>query len=211
MIVVTVARRPLAASNVATSVLATGTGAVNVDASRVSGPKGDGTWGSSNASVDRDRKFNASPEMGEYRSQQHGAGRWPANVVLEHLPSCVQSGTKQVGSGTFAGAGTVQRTAPKFSPSKGWNSNDLDPSKTNAPNNYGVETVTAWECAPGCPVADLDSESGDLRARGNVSVKDHGSGYAATSYQFGGAESGFAGDRGGASRFFKQVKSCGPA
>jgi DNA modification methylase len=32
----------------------------------------------------------------------------------------------------------------------------------------GLETVEAWECVEGCPVAEMDRQSGELRARGNV-------------------------------------------
>jgi len=39
-------------------------------------------------------------------------------------------------------AGTVARTVDKFPISKGWNSNSLDPSATQSPNNYG-DTGTA--------------------------------------------------------------------
>lgn len=53
----------------------------------------------------------------------------------------------------------------------------------------------------------LDEQSGSLRARGNKTSKDHGGKYNATSYEFGGLESGFAGDSGGASRFFYVAKA----
>jgi site-specific DNA-methyltransferase (adenine-specific) len=53
----------------------------------------------------------------------------------------------------------------------------------------------------------LDEQSGLMRARGNVTQKDHGSDYNASSYQFGGRESGFGGDSGGASRFFYIAKA----
>ena len=56
---------------------------LNVDGCRVSGPKGSGVWGTSNKTINTDRKFNASPGMTDYRSERHGAGRWPANVVWD--------------------------------------------------------------------------------------------------------------------------------
>lgn len=64
-------------------------------------------------------------------------------------------------------------------------------------------------CQDGCPIRGLDEQSGDLRARGNVTPhgppKDRV--LSGVTYQVGGTEVGFAGDTGGASRFFKQVKS----
>lgn len=53
----------------------------------------------------------------------------------------------------------------------------------------------------------LDEQSGVLRARGNKTAKDHGGKYNATSYEFGGKETGWAGDSGGASRFFYVAKA----
>ncbi len=54
---------------------------LNIDGCRVDGAKGNGIWGTSNATINTDRKFNASPSMTEYRSQQHPQGRFPANII----------------------------------------------------------------------------------------------------------------------------------
>lgn len=53
----------------------------------------------------------------------------------------------------------------------------------------------------------LDEQSGTLRARGNKTAKQHVGDYEATSYKFGNQESGYAGDSGGASRFFYVAKA----
>ena len=52
---------------------------LQVDECRVEGPM-DGVWGASNATINPERTFNASPGMHEYRSAKHPAGRWPANI-----------------------------------------------------------------------------------------------------------------------------------
>lgn len=80
-----IARKPLLGT-VAETVLAHGTGGMNIDATRVVGPKGEGVWGTSNATINTERKFNASPTMKDYRSEavetEEGMiGRHPANVV----------------------------------------------------------------------------------------------------------------------------------
>lgn len=93
------ARKPLIGT-VAENVTRFGTGALNVDGCRVEGAKGDGVWGTSNASVDPDRKFNASPDGAEYRSEQHPAGRWPANLILDEEAAAMldeQSGEQRSG------------------------------------------------------------------------------------------------------------------
>lgn len=76
------ARKPLVGT-VAATVQECGTGALNIDACRIEGPQGTGVWGSSNATVNRDRTFNASPTDAGYRSEQHPLGRWPANVAID--------------------------------------------------------------------------------------------------------------------------------
>jgi hypothetical protein len=72
----------------------------------------------------------------------------------------------------------------------------------------GTETVTAWVCVEGCPVAALDAQSGVLKSGVAVrhrGVKSVGYGGKLGLLQPGTPDSGF-GDTGGASRFFKQVK-----
>jgi DNA modification methylase len=65
----------------------------------------------------------------------------------------------------------------------------------------GCESVA---CVEGCPVAELDRQSGDLRARGNIGASIVGGGlygHGPTTNEFG------PGDSGGASRFFYCAKA----
>lgn len=65
------------------------------------------------------------------------------------------------------------------------------------------KTVEQWECVEGCPVKILDGQSGTLRARGNVTpTKRNGAFWGNSGEALGEIDSG---DKGGASRFFKQV------
>lgn len=82
---IVVARKPLAGT-VAANVLAHGTGALNIDGCRVFGERGSAVFGSSNATVSQDRKFNRSPDGAGFRSaavesEDGMIGRWPANVI----------------------------------------------------------------------------------------------------------------------------------
>jgi hypothetical protein len=64
--------------------------------------------------------------------------------------------------------------------------------------------VAAWDCEPGCPVADLDAQSGNVRSSGIYP----GRAASGDSNWFGDAtsnENALYDDKGGASRFFKQV------
>jgi hypothetical protein len=178
-----------------------GVAGINVDGCRISGPKGEGVWGTSNKTINTDRKFNTSPEMGEYRSEAHSAGRWPPNVILGHLDGCRRVGTKKI-SGTATGNGDA---------TIGEESNGVVRSLrrgnfTNRTDEDGKETVEAWECQDGCAVKTLDQQSGVLKSGGSGGIRKNGGGWKQTS-EFISPNNPMLPDSGGASRFFKQVKS----
>jgi hypothetical protein len=147
-----VARKPLG-STVAATVLAHGTGALNIDGCRVAtdwatDPTRRG-WQGRNLSHDGGTVRFADHD--KHLSQPNTAGRWPANVVLTHAPDC-------------------------------------DP-----------------ECVDGCPVRELDAQSGTSKSARSVRVQPggvigngntHGA-FVATSANVGGFD-----DQGTASRFF---------
>lgn len=162
MIVVTVARKPLAASTVAANVLTHGVGALNIDGARIAPVEGEelrrnavaGDYLGSNTFRIRDRRVEDKPA---------GMGRWPSNVILGHAGGC--------------------------------------------------STDT---CTPGCPVAELDQQSGESKSSGfggRTIVKrttaaerdgNRGPAYGAESRPEGAVMTSYD-DVGGASRFFKQV------
>lgn len=192
MIVVTVARRPIEGATVASNVLLHGCGALNVDGSRVAA---DGVSNHARGAESSVSKGIYGDSKGQETHQTEGQklGRWPANLVLEHREGCKCVGEKEVGHGSFMGAGSVKRTMPKFSTTKGWNANPLD-----------VETVTAWDCTPDCLVAALDEQSGNRPsgfANGLARIGEPSDG--TTPLRRGSLIPRT--DVGGASRFFKQV------
>lgn len=82
---IVLARKPLDGT-VAANVLAHGTGALNIDATRIATDDrfGGGAKGSSG--------FVAGYQAGSGWVPGPAGGRWPANVVLTHSPGCAQSG-----------------------------------------------------------------------------------------------------------------------
>lgn len=220
MIVITVARKPLSAGNVASNVLAHGTGALNIGASRLT--TSDDLNGGAYSSGASERHDGA--ENWRYKRGDHGGagefkpppGRWPANLVLGHMPGCRQEGTVLRGSGKYVPNDGVQRTSDMMSPGKGWNANQMSNSVKNAPNSYGVESVPAWHCADDCPVRELDALSGESKSSGfggRVVVKRRTGAerdgnltprFGAESRPDGAVMSSYD-DAGGPSRFFKQV------
>lgn len=82
-------------------------------------------------------------------------GRWPANVVLTHGEDCERIGERSIKSRPSAPrqTGTGEKRAD------GWGF-----AKSAIHDRFGdengTERVEKWDCAPGCPVAMLDAQSG---------------------------------------------------
>ncbi len=211
-----VARKPLGERTVAANVLTHGTGALNIDATRIGTT--DKLGGGAEGETRPDQKGNEGwtrPWMEDPEAQAahaervranvqkaEGLGRWPANFVLSHSEGCELAGTKTVksqnpvyvtegaGQPGYHGGGSGREV------NNGIGHGDED----------GNETVEAWTCVPGCPIAELDSQSGP---------KMHGAGIAREEIREGEPTGMFGlvggghrfGDQGGASRFFYNAKA----
>jgi site-specific DNA-methyltransferase (adenine-specific) len=198
------ARKPLSGT-VAQTVTQWGTGAINVDACRIGMDDGDrkattrsGDYGPTSASM-----FQTGDQM---RSPLHGAGRWPANVVLSHAPECREVGTRKVkGNGAFPKSLTGSSMFGLDGHSNG--------ERRELADADGTETVPAWECVDGCPVRLLDEQSGErpATARHRKAVagrpKFDGKYNNGERYDQGADVGGGYGDTGGASRFFYTSKA----
>ena len=205
MIVITVARKPVAESTVAGNILTHGCGALNIDGTRVGTAEVLKGGAGGLLSHVRDNKPLPGMEVsaGTEPWAPNTAGRWPANVIFEHKPGCEQTGTRKVKSGV---AGTAVRgfsTEYVGGEARDWKQGVG--ATYGAPD--GTEEIPAWNCAEGCPVADLDRQSGHLHGSGNQSEQGHGKNdaYAASSYMvtYKGRALRDFGDSEGASRFFK--------
>ncbi|HEY1197605.1 MAG TPA: site-specific DNA-methyltransferase [Thermoplasmata archaeon] len=203
-----VARKPLIGT-VAQNVLTHGTGALNIAGSRVGSLDGRPVW-----------DYPNGPKGNTATSQIYGngeglprredpitgpAGRWPPNLLLTHDPGCRPNGRKVVpGSGHWSqydyGA------SPAFSSDRSTVYGGGKGLRPNATYTGGIapatEEMESWSCAPGCPVAEMDRQSGDTSSDlcgTNETYPGEGG-----SFNFRGrhvAGSGYA-DSGGASRFF---------
>lgn len=152
-------RKPLSEGTLADQVGATGTGGMNIEATRIKhaspedfekhreqvarmkadGGSWDGSW------------KNSSDLSGA--NDVTAAGRWPSNVVLSHTPDCKQVGTRKFD------APTINRFV-----------DGMKPFGDGAGHEYtssggGEEEVPVYECAPGCPVKGIDEQSGQDGAR----------------------------------------------
>ena len=215
MRVVHILRKPCSESTVAANVLRHGTGAVNVDATRVSVSDADseamGRVNSPNSVRFVRAPFQRNAQgfcqvvgTGLFDTRK---GRWPANLVLQHLDGCRRVGEIQVRSD-----GHYPASRPKGSevsgPSGHRGQTDL------AERHLDGETVTAWSCDPGCPVAALDEQSGVKQGKGAPTIGGTTRRSSAHIGQISGQPRTDAvmdyGDTGGASRFFKQFGGSEP-
>lgn len=208
MKVIHVLRKPCAESTVAANVLTHGCGAINVDATRIQSsnmptPTKAPGWDSYNKANAAQGYRPLDYAQGDAFYTPSPGGRWPANVVFQHLDGCKQTGVRQVKGSAPASGPTL--SGKSTSVSRGvFNGVDQTPCYTDPLT--GTETVPAWDCAEGCPVAGLDEQSG--LTKDGVAVRHNGvSGGTGSSIvrvkPEGTPDMGYGG-AGGASRFFKQ-------
>lgn len=200
---IVVFRKPFPGT-VADNVLKHGTGALNIDGCRVKhSSKKD--FEEHKAQVDavrakggvRDGSWkNASDLSGA--SEVTEAGRWPSNATLTHHPSCKIVGHQKVNAPVI---NRFEDGAKPFGDGAGHTYTSMQTGDAE-----GKEEVPIWGCAEGCPVKELDGQSGTLKSGdGNVRRKAWG-GYQGGDGVTGEAEVSY-GDSGGASRFFEQFQA----
>ena len=205
MRVIHVLRKPRSEGTVAANVLKHGCGGINIDASRVAAP-GETISNHSRGDESAISKGIYGDSAGQETHQTEGqkSGRWPANVILQHLDGCRCEGIKKVSKG--GGTGVASRNHEHqagFLEGK-----DTGGFNTSHYGSDGKESVANWICAEGCPVAALDEQSGTSKSTGGrIGNKGGGRIYGGGKGLAGAYSSGDPGfgDTGGASRFFKQV------
>ena len=203
--IITVARKPLSEGTVASNVLKHGCGGLNIDASRVAGVWSDpkprqtddmrgGNYAGGNSAGYREGRLN----------EQHSQGRWPANVILQHLDGCRCDGTKRVRNPSGKASGPTTNAL-----GDGERYGEANGDRTDVPfyaDPDGKETVANWICVEGCPVKALDEQSGVCPSTGDhpsTATKESIFRPNQGAYQ---KQGPLYSDNGGASRFFKQVK-----
>ena len=133
-------------------------------------------------------------------------GRWPANFILTHLEGCELRGTKKVkGSVGKDSKGNEAKTGISMNNSTG------GIHRVSHADKDGKEEVSDWACADGCPVKELDQQSGHLKSTTRKPTGNPIYPTSNTSVTWNAnnvmdiTQRGFN-DDGGASRFFKQFK-----
>lgn len=206
---IVLARKPLSESTVAANVLKWGTGALNIDASRIGyASKEEFEKLAENRKAGRTIRAGAVAEgygmkpEGLAATKQSPFGRWPANLLLSHDERCVLRGTKKVKSdGHYPDAAQDDTDRKKNTYALGFSS-----GRANADTQIREEEVEDWECVPNvCPVWILDEQSGTRRSAGLYPSSSRGTGNGITYLPLK-SQGPLYDDIGGASRFFYCAK-----
>jgi site-specific DNA-methyltransferase (adenine-specific) len=179
------ARKPLGEKNVASNVLKHGTGAINIDASRIGSEtviintfdNGAKPWGDA---------------AGEPFTSRESEGRFPSNVIFQHTEECVQVGE------------TSEKTLNHNAPTGTFAGGEQDRGSDTSEYRENNIVTPIYNCVDGCPVKELDKQTGKTKSgkpradRGTGGIWSEGNGVP-VGPQYG--------DEGGASRFFYQAKA----
>lgn len=155
-----VARKPLSVggrrATVATNVLTHGTGAMNIDASRIgfASAADEAETKTKNRHGDFGSDAGAANTYGDFSSvtpvDYSAPGRWPANVILGHHEECEQVGTT---TDAFGGGAFMSKTG-NATVEFGGGYQSGDGFKASSAE------VPVFDCHPDCPVPELDKQSG---------------------------------------------------
>jgi len=185
-----VARKPLGEKTVAANVLKWGTGGINIDGSRIG----------SEQRTDKITENGFGANFMDDGWQPSGktyektvTGRFPSNVLIQHADGCVQ-----VGETTET---TLNHNAPKGTFAGG----EEDRGSDTAEYRENVSVSAIYECVDGCPVAELDKQSG-IRPGGTWNTTDGARPFNNDGEPTGYESKGKDNSVGGASRYFYQVQ-----
>jgi DNA modification methylase len=178
---IVVARKPLVGT-VAGNVLEFGTGALNIDGCRVGHNEECKVLPAQKNGLHNEKLQQGGRHKDTLELKPEG--RWPANIVFTHSVECVQVGTREDDI-TINGEGNDNLFHGNF---KGGH----DQSPRTAVSGI-------WNCVEGCPVGELDGQSGTTKGTARVGPPG-GTTFDGSEMR---AEVGtWFGDTGGASRFF---------
>jgi site-specific DNA-methyltransferase (adenine-specific) len=204
--VILVFRKPLKGT-VAENILQYGTGGLNIDGCRIQYSTNDdsriGNDYSHKAMTGLNAPYIKDNSNGETIQLYKNSGRWPANLILSHHPNCKPLGEITVKNKSGSVSGNEPSTPIKNT------YGEYDRKKWNAHGDeHGLEHIEDWKCVDGCPIKEMNSQSG-IKQSGAMKHKVNG--YESESNTgFIKGESGphnQHGDCGGAARFFLNTPS----
>jgi hemin uptake protein HemP len=198
-------RKPIVEATIVAQVLATGTGAININGTRVGGETRTlNSYTSVGPQGCVNRPGETSHAGREYETRITAQGRWPTNIVFVHAEGCRQCEARKVkGNATsksFHGAYEGESNTGFL---RGWSHSGNQHSDED-----GLETIESWDCSSECLIPFLDVQSGvrpaTLTGRANPDMTHTNPGDNHGASWFGGGNSNVYADNGGASRYYPQ-------
>lgn len=196
---IVLARKPLEKGlSIAENVLKWGTGGINIDGCRIKHNEpiklmkkqegGNKIYGQSG-------RYEDTTELKE-------EGRFPANIILTHHPECECKGFKVL-------KGSIAIRENSGGNTFGGNNKKPPTNNLGYADENGQETVEDWNCHPDCPIKILDEQSGVLKSTGAIRKKNTDTNPTSIDYKHpkGELSNPYAGEIGGASRFFYVAKA----
>lgn len=201
--------KPIAEKTIAENFLKHGTGGMNIDATRVKHVSKEDFEEHKRQVEQVKAKGGVRNNSWKNSSDLSGAndvninGRWPPDVVFTHAPGCEQIGTRK------EPAPVINRFTDGAKPFGGGAGHPYETVQTGDEN--GEEEVIVWQCVPGCPVQELDRQSGNkvgcgskTRRRANADAYKRSEGQ---STNFAKKQGVLYPGKGGASKIFPQFEA----
>lgn len=184
-----ICRKPLDGT-VAANVLEYGTGGINIDGCRVGTSKRVPSSTGDTGLADLDCGWGIRAKA-DTDGRNPNIGRFPPNLILSHSMECKPMGTVEV-----SGDGHWPAVRPGGSVVSGPSGHTGQAGLLE--RDAQAEMVADWECVDGCPVAELDRQSGSRQSGVRTGLGYHGAN--------GDGGPAIEGSEGGASRFFPQFQ-----
>lgn len=148
-------RKPLAEDTIAAQVLATGTGAIHIDACRI-GTRNQTVVRGGNKDRSAYGKFAHDSEVKEFHYE---TGRWPTNAVFSHNGACTPRSVVKVRSSNpiERSKGETHLTGATYSGGRAYTQDYTSPGYADADEQ---ESVVEYECVDGCAVKALNGQGG---------------------------------------------------
>lgn len=149
------------------SMLATGAGCLNIDGGRIGYEKSSNPATNPLFRKQNNYKMECGPDGSgsSYNMKKNGStitadplGRWPSNLILSHLPECRCLGAHQIKP---KGGLSTKYAGKDYTNKEGKFLQNFKGATRASKDENGEETVTSWECVDGCPVKELDKQSGN--------------------------------------------------
>jgi site-specific DNA-methyltransferase (adenine-specific) len=155
---IVLARKPLEKGlSIAENVLKWGTGAINIDVSRIGNELIKGQ--KAGQGFNNVKGFGVNTKIGDENAKEYISenvnGRFPSNFIMTHHEDCECKGLKKVKA--IKGGTNAKRNSNYMSMTIGYK--DADGLGGYGDEN-GEETIENWDCVDDCPIKILDEQSG---------------------------------------------------